>query len=109
MSKFEDIIPLRILSVHNKISHRSFSEYNNLLIFRAEIREKERLILSTLNWDIFFVTSYDFIKTYIFDFVHNNKDIIKNLKMENTVSNLENIAIYLGKLGLHIEEFVSYE
>ncbi len=27
MSKFEDIYPLRIVSVHQKISHRSFSEY----------------------------------------------------------------------------------
>jgi hypothetical protein len=109
MSKFEDIVPIRILSVYQKISHRSFSEYKNILIFRAQVREQERQILFTLNWDIFFVTCYDFIRTYIFDFVHNNNEIIKNLKMEKTISNLENIAFYLGKLGLHIEEFVSYE
>jgi len=100
MSKYEDVIPLRISSVYHKICHKAFSE--------TQIQEMERKILVTLDWNIDFVSCYDFIKTYIYDFLINNKHYINELKMNQVILNLENIAVYFAKLTLHSELFSGY-
>jgi len=69
----------------------------------------ERIIFKTLSFNICLVSPYEFIKTYIFDFIHNNESKITKLKMHNHMENLENIAIFMGKLMLHDEAYYEYE
>ena len=61
-----------------------------------------------LGWDLFFVTIYDFINTFIFDFIHNNQETIEELNIGKFIKNFEEIAIFLGKLTLHHELFSRY-
>jgi hypothetical protein len=99
-SKYEDVIPIRMNSIHSKIAHKTFSE--------TQIRQQERTILETIGWDLFYVTTYDFIHTYIFDFIHNNTAFIQESNFEKLIENFANVAVYLAKLCLHFEVFSRY-
>jgi len=99
-SKYEDVIPIRMSSVHTKIAHKTFSE--------TQIKEQERTILKVIEWDLFHVTIYDFINTFMFDFIHNNSHTLEQLGIERLIENFDNIAIFLAKLTLHFDIFCQY-
>jgi hypothetical protein len=100
-SKMEDIIPLRMPHVKQKIGHNKFSE--------KEIKRQERLILETIGFDSIITTStYDFIKTFIFDFCHNNREYINKLNINWIIDIFDTTAIYLAKLMAHSDEFTHY-
>jgi len=99
-SKTEDIIPLRMSHVKTKIGHNKFSE--------KEIKKKEKIILDTINFNIITTSTYDFIRTFIFDFCHNNREFVKLLNMSKHIENFENICIFLSKMICHNEEFTVY-
>ena len=100
-SKMEDIIPLHIIHIKKNIGHNLYNE--------NEIVQTEIEILQTLNFDVFCVTTYHFIKTFLYDFVINNKIRIKNLNLEKYIISLENICLYLNKVILINEKFLKYK
>ena len=100
-SKMEDLIPLRMSHVKAKIGHNKFSE--------KKIREKEKMILQTINFKMITTSTYDFVKTFIFDFYHNNQESIKKLNMYKHIDCFENICLFLSKLMFHNEEFTDYK
>jgi hypothetical protein len=100
-SKMEDLIPLRMSTVKENIAHNNFSE--------REIMKQERLMLDTLNYDIVTTSTYDFIKTYILDFCHNNKEVIEKLELNYVIDQFDVTAIYLAKLIAHSSEFSHYK
>ncbi len=100
-SKMEDIIPLRMSTVKYRIGHGKFLE--------KDYKNCEKVILETLNFDLVATSSYDFVKTFIFDFCHNNHSSIKALKMSRHIASFESVCVYLAKLMCHSEEFSSYK
>ena len=99
-SKMEDIIPLHMVHIKQKIGHDKFS--------LNQILSMEREILNILNWDIVFITTYDVVKIFLSDFYVNNRDMINNLKMRNICYDLEVISIFLCKLLCLHEAFFKY-
>lgn len=99
-SKMEDIIPLHLDQVCEKIAHNKFKP--------RVISFKERDILSTFNWDLVIVTSYNFIRTFIYDFYINNLKRIEKLNMKYYTSLLEYICIYLAKMVCLDEKYCIY-
>jgi hypothetical protein len=100
-SKMEDIIPLRMSHIKGKIGHNKFSE--------KDIKKKEKQVLETINFDIITTSTYDFIKTYIFDFRHNNQEYIIKLKMTHHIDSFDNTCIFLSKMMFHHEDFCQYK
>jgi hypothetical protein len=100
-SKMEDILPLRMSLIKNKIAHGKFVS--------KEIKAKEKEILETVEFDVIICSPYEFIKTFVFDFCHNNEARIKALNLEKHIDAFDNAAIYLAKLMFHDEEFSSHK
>ena len=100
-SKMEDICPIRMSHVRTKISHGKFSE--------KDIRKKERAVLEALNFEVITTSTSDFIKTFIFDFIHNNRIQIAKLDMWHHIDAFENVTIFLSKLIQHSVEFNKYK
>jgi len=69
----------------------------------------ERTIFKAISYNVVLVSPYEFIKTYIFDFTHNNETKIIKLKMQKHMANLENISIFMAKLMLHEESYSEYK
>lgn len=100
-SKMEDIVPLRMNHVKSKISHNKFSE--------KEIKKKERAILETINFETINSSSYDLIRTFIFDFIYNNRLHLHRLDMFHHIDVFDNVAVFLSKLIYHSYEFSNYK
>ena len=100
-SKMEDLVPLRMSHVKAKIGHNKFSE--------KKIREKEKLILNTINFQMITTSTYEFVKTFFYDFFHNNQEFIKRFNMYKHIECFENICLFLSKLMSHSEEFSNYK
>lgn len=100
-SKMEDICPIRMSHVKSKISHGKFSE--------KDIRRKEKQVLEALNFEIITTSESDFIKTFIYDFIHNNRRQIEKLAMWHHIDAFENVTIFLSKLIQHSVEFNKYK
>lgn len=100
-SKMEDIYPIRMSHVKTKISHGKFSE--------KDIRKKERAILEALNFEVITTSTSDFIKTFIYDFIHNNRSQIEKLQMWHHLDAYENVTIFLAKMISHSIEFNQYK
>jgi hypothetical protein len=100
-SKMEDIVPLRMSHVKNKIAHGKFSD--------KEIRRREKLILETIDFSIIAASTYDFVKTFIYDFCHNNREYINQLEMHAHIDAFDNICIFLAKMIMHFEEFSPFK
>jgi hypothetical protein len=69
----------------------------------------ERIIFKAIDFNVIQVSAYEFIKTYIYDFSHNNEPKILKLKMQHHLVNLENISIFMAKLMLHDEGYCEYK
>jgi hypothetical protein len=66
-------------------------------------------ILNTIGFENLIMTSIDdFIKTYYYDFKHNNSDIINILNLEEDIKRLEKLGTYFAKLTIHFHEFYKY-
>lgn len=100
-SKAEDLSPLDMGTIHSRISHGKFKD--------KEIRKKEKEILEIVNFNLFFNSSYDFIRNFIYDFLYNNKKVINKYKMKRNIETLERTAIYISKIILHSEIFAGFK
>ena len=70
----------------------------------------ERNILEIISFENLIRTSiHEFIRTYYYDFKFNNKKLIVNLKIEEDIKNMENLAIYFAKLTCYFHEFYKYD
>lgn len=98
-SKFEDTYPIQLRHAVERISHNCFNA--------NQIKEKEKQILITLNFDLCFTSTYDYITFLFFDFYANNTYSIENLDLERYLDLLENISVFLSKLMNYSEKFSS--
>ena len=70
----------------------------------------EKEILENINLEVLVSTSvYDFLKTYFYDFLYNNKDLIKMNCDMSVVNEIKLVSKYLSKLVVHYENFYMYE
>lgn len=80
----------------------------NFYSFSKKVIDMERNIFVTLDLNIIIVSAYEFIKTYIYDFCHNNEKRINTIKISHHLKNIENASVYFAKLMLHDEKFCEY-
>jgi len=100
-SKFEDVFPIRMKNVYKKIAFEAFTE--------VQIKEKEIIILDTIDIASLYGTSaYEFVKTFFYDFLINNKNKIIDSNTLIYLKLLEHMSLYMIKLILHFENFSSY-
>lgn len=119
-SKYQDIYPLRLKIVHDKIAHRKLT--------CQEIKDKEDEITRYLNYSIGLPTMWDFITIFLEEifFVNCNHHHIKNkvlldtyykdkqtesdtklgniinkIYTKNMVNLLQHVCIYLAKMNCH--------
>ena len=121
-SKYQDIYPLRLKIIHEKIAHKKLSI--------DEIKKKENEILKFLNYNIGKPTMWDFINLFIeeiffvncnnylikhnvllnnYDIIDNKKDnidkenydIINKIYTKNMINLLFYVCIYLAKMNCH--------
>ncbi len=89
-SKFEDIHPLKMKMVHEKIAHRKISV--------EKIKAMELEFLKVINYKIAAPSVLDFIKLYL-------RSVLKIEYIENDSSDREaliyKMSIYLGKMAVH--------
>jgi hypothetical protein len=101
-SKMEDIIPLRMSNVIKHLGHNKFEE--------SQVKNLQKMILETIEFEIICTSAYDFIKSYFYDcYYNNNKEFANIPDMKMFLDRLESTAIYLAKLMAHSEEFSSYK
>lgn len=65
-------------------------------------------MLKILDFNLILSSPYDFIRAYFFDFMHNQEDTIKTLKMKPFINRLEKTSVYIAKMMLHSETFWQY-
>ena len=99
-SKIEDLCPFQMYHTKVKIGHGKFSE--------KEIKDKEKEILKIIEFKLVTATTYDFIRTYLYDLYVNNKEKIEELNITKHLDSLENVAVFIGKMMLLSDEFSSY-
>lgn len=88
-SKYEDIYPLLLRTVYQKIAHKKIST--------QEIRDRELMILKALGFKLGAPTAFEFLGRYMADVLgkHEEKDFIQLM------------SIYLGKMAMHHEGLCS--
>jgi len=78
--------------------------------FYAMGTQMEITIFNAINYNVLLVSTYEFIKTYIYDFIQNNRsEDDENLIQISYIKKLEVIAIYLAKIMLHEESYYQYK
>ena len=101
-SKFQEIYPLSLKNFVKKIAHNMFTE--------NDIKMMEKEILEDIDLEILVSTSvYDFLKTYFYDFLYNNKELIKMNCDMSVFNEIKLVAKYLSKLVVHYEYFYLFE
>ena len=88
-SKFEDIYPLKMKTVHEKIAHKAISA--------KEILAKESEFLRLFNFQIDFVTHFDFHQTYTDKIT---KLITGNQTQQHLVKLIAEQALVLTKMSI---------
>ena len=106
-SKFEDIFPLKMKTIFEKIAHQK--------IEIARIKSLELDIMKTINYKIHSPTIFDFLKTYLVEVlgIHITNRTETKQKEEIALSHMkdqpnlsesyliEKMAIYLSKMCMH--------
>ena len=87
-SKYEDIYPLKLSVVYEKIAHRK--------IPTEDIKEYERKVLSELDFDVRAPTQYDFITIFM---EHALSDSLKADKNDSEL--IEVLVHYVAKMVYH--------
>lgn len=73
------------------------------------IKLQERSIIASLGWNnLITTTTYEFVKTYFYDFQNNNEAYINRLSMTDVLEEFENASVYLSKLIMHFDGFYLY-
>ena len=100
-SKFEDLHPINMANILYKIGHNIFEE--------KQILSMEKKILETISFENLIRTSTnEFIKTYFYDFRHNNRQAVEDFNVEEDINKCENLAVYFAKLSCYYDDFYEY-
>ena len=91
-AKYEEIYPFKLSLVYKKIAHKKIS--------RQDIRNQERDILRTLNFDISVVTLYDQLMFVVY------KLKLNELMSEKHFRYLLKVCVYLSKMNMYDYELL---
>ena len=94
-SKYEEIYPLRLAVVHEKISHKKISI--------DAIKKKEKDIIQVLEFKLTGVTPYEFMMSALYQLNLQEK------MSEKLYNYLQKVCIYLAKMTMHDYELVSQQ
>jgi hypothetical protein len=94
-NKFEEIYPLKLHTLYEKIAHRKLSP--------EQIKNKERDILEALNYNLLAPTAFEFLTAA---FNHLN---LKEAVNSKTFEYLEKVCIYLLKMMMHDYSIISHQ
>ena len=94
-SKYEEIYPINLNIIHEKISHTKFS--------KETIIKQEKLILEKMNFSIKIATIFEF-SSLVFEEI---KAMEKFLLKEKQVEYFNKVILYLNKLVLYEFEIIS--
>lgn len=96
-SKFEESKSLRLDFLYEKIGYRNFS--------KEEIIQKEIEIVKVVGLENLICTSAgEFINSFCYDFLHNNKDFINKYDVKSLFKIMEMNALYFAKLITHFHK-----
>ncbi|CAD8190890.1 unnamed protein product [Paramecium pentaurelia] len=90
-SKLEDIYQIPLKDFVTRISHYKYSSSN--------IKAMEQSILETLNFEITFPTSLDYLQNILYQFFSSNDNPI--------LKNIQNTSVYILKMCLHNYQMTS--
>ena len=96
-SKTYDMIPIQMNKLIHLVGHDLFNQ--------KTIKEMEKKIIKTINFDVMTPNAYEFIQFLLYDFYLNNKESIIGLKLKKMLDVLENCSIWLAKLCNHFEKY----
>ena len=94
-SKYEEIYPLRLAVVHEKIAHKKISI--------DAIKKKEKDIIQTLEFKLTGVTPYEFMMTALYQLS------LQEEMTEKLYDYLQKVCIYLAKMTMHDYELVNQQ
>ena len=98
-SKSYDIVPIQMNNLTHLVGHDIFEQ--------KSIKEMEKKILKTINFDLITPNTYEFIQFLLYDFYINNKESIEGLNLKKMFDILENCSIWLAKMCNHFEKYSS--
>ena len=96
-SKTYDIVPIQMKSLIHTVGHDTFD--------KSIIKNMEKKIIKTINFDVFCPTTYEFIQFLLYDFYMNNQKSIVGLKLKKLLNILENCSIFLAKMCNHFDKY----
>lgn len=99
-SKMEDISPLQMKHIKTSIAHDKFSE--------SEIIAMERQILQTINFDIIYISTFDYICLILTDFYICSLNTINTFNIKQHLISIERVCIYLSILICYNEHLTTY-
>ena len=103
-SKYDDIQPLHSKVVSEKIAHKAISA--------KQILVKEEEFLRLVDFEMNFVTHYDFHQTYMDKikryFAHRYKNVKVTVKNHNMLDILSDATMFFLKLALQAVKFSKY-
>ncbi len=80
----------------------------SLIYNRKDLHSFEIEVFSTINFNFNLISPYEYIRSFIYDFIYNNEKQINSLNIRNHIENLEKASIYMAKLMLHKESFSKF-
>ena len=86
-NKYEEIYPLKLSTIHEKIAHKKLSI--------EQIKNKELEIMETLNYNLGMATPYEFLTIAL------NTLNLKNVISKKSYEYLEKVNLYLLKMMMH--------
>ena len=99
-SKMQEKVPMRLIHI---VKNLGKDEYSN-----KQIIEIEKELLQTTNFDIFAVSTYDYLMTFFWDLKVNNSIELKEFNEKNVIDIYMNFCVFLSKLVLYNQELVTY-
>lgn len=99
-SKYEEVSPIHMHDLIEKICHNRFNE--------SDIKKKEREILDILDYQLIIHSTGDFLKNHFCEFRITNKLIIDS-NIEKYFNSMEQISLYISKVILHSDKFSLYK
>ena len=98
-SKVFDYCPIRMKDLVHYIAHDKLDS--------KLVQKLEKIILSTVDFDLISPGPSEFIQFLLFDLYMNNKAIITKFKLKKIIDIVENCAIWIAKMCTHYEKYSS--
>lgn len=99
-SKIEDPAPLQMVDIRNLICHRKYTS--------KSLIDMERLILTTIDFQVYEISMLIFIQTYICEFLIANAKYFVSHDQQGVINEIQLFAIHISKVLLHSDEFSSF-